>query len=76
MVACIGRKTTTKNLQSKADCEIQGKNTLNGKHLLGFGDGYIDISAWKRERLVSTGAALMIPDYCELHPLLAYLLPS
>jgi len=34
------------------------------------------INAWKRERLVNAGAALIIPHYLELTPLLDYLFPS
>ena len=34
------------------------------------------INAWKRYRLISAGAALIIPDYRELPPFLAYLFQS
>ncbi len=34
------------------------------------------INAWKRERLINAGAALIIPDYRELDPLLNYLFPT
>mgnify|MGYP001174113893 CR=1 FL=1 len=34
------------------------------------------INAWKRERLINAGAALIIPDYRELDSLLNYLFPD
>ena len=34
------------------------------------------INAWKRERLVRAGAALIVPHYLELDPLLSYLFPA
>ena len=34
------------------------------------------INAWKRERLINAGAALIIPDYRELDSLLNYLFPN
>jgi phosphoglycolate phosphatase-like HAD superfamily hydrolase len=85
--------------KAKLIAEILQKNELGGDHLLGFGDGYVEIenvsrvggtavgvasnestrsgiNAWKRERLITAGAALIIPDYRELDPLLAYLFPD
>jgi phosphoglycolate phosphatase len=34
------------------------------------------VNAWKRERLIDAGAALIVPHYLELDPLLAYLFDS
>jgi phosphoglycolate phosphatase len=79
--------------------EILDKNDISGQHLLGFGDGYVEIenvsqvggtaigvatnettrqgvNTWKRERLIKAGAALIIPHYRELNPLLDYLFPG
>jgi len=79
--------------------EILDKNDIRGEHLLGFGDGVVEIenvsqvggtaigvatnettrqgiNTWKRERLIKAGAALIIPHYRELNPLLDYLFPG
>ena len=71
-------------------------NNLQGKELLGFGDGFVEIENtkeaggvaigaavdeiklegvddWKRKRLISAGADVIVPHYREHRALLAYL---
>jgi phosphoglycolate phosphatase-like HAD superfamily hydrolase len=76
---------------------ILEENQVPGEALLGFGDGYVEISnvkraggvavavasdesrrsgrpdEWKRERLIAVGADVVVPDFREFRPLLAYL---
>jgi phosphoglycolate phosphatase-like HAD superfamily hydrolase len=82
---------------------IQGifqENQVDGRRLLGFGDGYVEIDnirsaggtpvavasdeanrsgkpdPWKRNRLVGTGAEIVIPDFREQQTLVAYLMDA
>jgi phosphoglycolate phosphatase-like HAD superfamily hydrolase len=76
---------------------ILKENRVDGKSLVGFGDGYVEIQnikavgglavavasdeaarsgrpdPWKRDRLIGAGADLVIPDYRDWRPLVAYL---
>ena len=76
---------------------ILNENRIPGEVLLGFGDGYVEISnikqaggvavavasdeagrsgqpdPWKRERLIGVGADVVVPDFRDHEPLLAYL---
>lgn len=76
---------------------ILKENEIDGRHLLGFGDGYVEIEnvksvggtavgvasdesgrsgkpdEWKRKRLIGVGADLIVPDFREHAPLLAYI---
>ncbi len=72
------------------------ENNLQGKELLGFGDGFVEIENtkeaggvaigaaveeinlqgvddWKRKRLISAGADVIVPHYNDYQSLLAYL---
>ena len=82
--------------KAKVINDILHTNRLTGAHLLGFGDGYVEIenvsavegtavgvatnevtrsgiNQWKRDRLVAAGAAVIIPHYLELNPLVNHL---
>ena len=76
--------------------DIIDKNSIKGKELIGFGDGYVEIEdvksvggiavgvasdeagrngkadAWKRSRLISIGADVIIPDFRDYNILLHY----
>jgi phosphoglycolate phosphatase-like HAD superfamily hydrolase len=76
---------------------ILRENQVDGRSLLGFGDGFVEIQnikavdgvavgvasdeagrsgkpdPWKRDRLISVGADLIIPDFRDWRLLLAYL---
>jgi len=75
------------------------ENSLHGRELLGFGDGYVEIEnvkeaggfacgvatdevrrkgidEWKRNRLKSVGADIIIPDFSVTSELEAYLFPE